>query len=79
MPHGYKLIGVRQNNSKVQLGTASNLDDAQAEAAIYLEDPRDTIQAVYFWDVREEQFHGWASRPQQTYNPIRRRRTDALA
>jgi hypothetical protein len=78
MSRGFKLIGVRSDSKRVSLGVADTLEDARAEAAFFVEDPRDDVQTVYLWDVRDEQFRGWVSRVRPQFKPIGRIRKDRL-
>lgn len=51
------------------LGTAESLQEARELAEAFLLDPRDTIQVVYFYDVRRQQFTGWLNRSALTKGP----------
>ena len=49
---------------QVVIDTAESLDEALSLAAFYVNDPRDAKapQSVFLWDVRAQQYCGWATR-----------------
>lgn len=66
-----RLFAVRTDNKRVALDTAGNPDEARELAQLYVDDPRDTVQAVYLWDVRAHQYIGWVSRKKPVYRGLR--------
>jgi hypothetical protein len=53
---------------------AGSLDEARDLALMYVNDPRDSIEVLYLFDVRDQQFRGWVSKGDTARRRPRRRR-----
>jgi hypothetical protein len=53
---------------------AEDLEEARDLALMYVNDPRDTIEVLYLFDVEYQQFRGWVTKGDTPRKRARRRR-----